>query len=40
MEIKITPEMLAEARAKLAKDNSMMADVVDPGTENICIGCE
>lgn len=39
MEINITPEMLEEARKKREAEQQL-ADVVDPGTENICIGCE
>jgi len=39
MEITITPEMLEAARKKREAEKGFN-DVVDPGTENICIGCE
>lgn len=39
MKIEITPEMLEEARKKKQQE-SQQPDIVDPGTENICIGCE
>lgn len=41
MSIEITPEMLEAARAKRAQDAQLEnIDVQDPGTANICIGCE
>lgn len=40
MKIEITPEMLEEARKKREADLKNMPDITDPGSENICIGCE
>ena len=39
MEITITPEMLEAARKKREAEKGL-DDIVDPGTANICIGCE
>lgn len=39
MEITITPEMLAEAKAKREREKHLEG-AIDPGTENICLGCE
>lgn len=39
MEINITPEMLEAARKKREAEKRF-EDIVDPGTANICIGCE
>lgn len=39
MEINITPEMLAEARRKREQEKHT-PEILDPGTENLCIGCE
>ena len=39
MEITITPEMLQAAKEKREREKHLQG-AVDPGTENICIGCE
>ena len=38
MKIEITPEMLEAARKK--REQEVLVDIEDPGTANICIGCE
>ncbi len=40
MKLEITPEMLEAARRKREQEQSYEDDIVDPGTENICIACE
>lgn len=40
MKIEITPEMLEAARRKRDAERALESDIVDPGSENICIACE
>jgi hypothetical protein len=42
MEITITQEMIEAARAKRERDQQLenTLDIQDPGSQNICIGCE